>query len=104
MQGAVSVWKELPKKLLGQSDFTFASIMNLFNRVVLPQENAKWAERTTERLRSEILVSFHLHPWEVVWSYNAFSWGVKSTVSAGWDHIRLIMWVIVFCVLLLVPN
>jgi len=57
MQGAVSVWKELPKKLLGQSDFTFASIMNLINRVVLPQENAEWAESTTERLRSEILVS-----------------------------------------------
>jgi hypothetical protein len=62
MQGAVSVWKELSKKLLGQSDFTFASITNLLNRVVLPQENAEWAESTTERLRSEILVSFHHHP------------------------------------------
>jgi len=57
MQGAISVWKELPKKLLGQSDFTFASIMNLVNRVILPQENAEWAESTTERLQSEILVS-----------------------------------------------
>jgi hypothetical protein len=60
MQGAVSVWKELPKKLLGQSDFTFATIMNLMNRYVLPQEDAKWAERTTEHLLSEIVVSFHI--------------------------------------------
>jgi hypothetical protein len=61
MQGAVSVWKELPKKLLGRSDFTFATIMNLINRVILPQENAKWAESITERLLSEIVVSFYLH-------------------------------------------
>jgi hypothetical protein len=61
MQGTVSVWKELPKKLLGQSDFTFASMMNLVNRYILPQENAEWAESTTERLLSQILVSSHLH-------------------------------------------
>jgi len=57
MQGTVSVWKELPKKLLGQSDFTFAAIMNLINCVILPKENAEWAERTTEHLLSKILVS-----------------------------------------------
>jgi hypothetical protein len=61
MQGTVSLWKELPKKLLGQSDFTFASIMNLVNRYILPQENSEWAESTTEHLLSEILVSSHLH-------------------------------------------
>lgn len=61
MQGTVSVWKELPKKLLGQSDFTFASMMNLVNRYILPQENAEWAESTTEHLLSEILVSSHRH-------------------------------------------
>lgn len=61
MQGTVSVWKELPRKLLGQSDFTFASIMNLVNRYILPQENSEWAESTTERLLSQILVSSHVH-------------------------------------------
>jgi fatty acid amide hydrolase 2 len=78
-KGAVSVWKELPKKLLGQSDFTFASIMNLVNRVILPQENAKWAESITEHLRSEILETlgdngvllYPSHPFPAVYHYSS---------------------------------
>lgn len=64
-QGTVSVWKELPKKLLGQSDFTFAAIMNLVNRDILPQENAEWAESSTKHLLSEILVSSCFHKRDI---------------------------------------
>lgn len=78
-KGTVSVWKELPKKLLGQSDFTFASIMNLVNRYMLPQENSEWAESTTERLLSEILeklgengiLLYPSHPFPAVYHYSS---------------------------------
>ncbi|PNF23846.1 hypothetical protein B7P43_G13733 [Cryptotermes secundus] len=78
-KGTVSVWKELLRKLLGQSDFTFASIMNLVNRYVLPQENSEWAESTTERLLSEILeklgdngvLLYPSHPFPAVYHYSS---------------------------------
>ncbi|KDR24070.1 fatty-acid amide hydrolase 2-like isoform X2 [Zootermopsis nevadensis] len=78
-KGTVSVWKELPKKLLGQSDFTFAAIMNLINRDILPQENPVWAESTTEHLLSEILgklgdngvLLYPSHPFPAVYHYSS---------------------------------
>ena len=46
----------MPKKLIGQSDYTLAAIIRLADGV-LPKENAVWAETITEQLKEEILVS-----------------------------------------------
>jgi hypothetical protein len=73
MQGRVSVWKELPKKLLGQSDFTLAAVVHLIDHDILPQENAEWAESTTERLLSEILVSYYFHKRGIFWMMLKYS-------------------------------
>lgn len=54
----ISLFEELPKKLIGKSEYTLAAIFKLIDHY-LPQEKASWAEPTTEKLRHEILVSFN---------------------------------------------
>ncbi|EEB11672.1 amidotransferase subunit A, putative [Pediculus humanus corporis] len=48
----VNLWKELPKKLIGKSEFTLAAIYKLIDHK-LPQENSIWAEKLTEKLKTE---------------------------------------------------
>ncbi|XP_075980777.1 fatty-acid amide hydrolase 2-like isoform X2 [Anticarsia gemmatalis] len=46
---------ELPKKLLGMSDFTLAAILKLADDQILPPVNKEWAEQTTKELREELI-------------------------------------------------
>lgn len=52
----VNVFRELPLKLLGKSDFTLAAIFKLIDHY-LPKEDSIWAEATTETLKRDIMVS-----------------------------------------------
>lgn len=52
----INFWEELPKKLIGRSEFTMAAIYKLAD-YVLPQENQTWAETTTEKLKAQVTVS-----------------------------------------------
>ncbi|XP_060804794.1 fatty-acid amide hydrolase 2 isoform X2 [Amyelois transitella] len=46
---------ELPKKLLGLSQFTLAAILKLVDEQILPQVNKEWAEQLTEELKQDLL-------------------------------------------------
>ncbi|XP_069705396.1 fatty-acid amide hydrolase 2 isoform X1 [Periplaneta americana] len=92
-KGQVSVWTELPKKLLGQSEFTFPAIMNLINNDVLPKEDATWAENTTKCLKAEVLeklgdngvLLYPSHPFPAPYHYTSilrpFNFGYWSVFN-----------------------
>ncbi|XP_026321603.1 fatty-acid amide hydrolase 2-like [Hyposmocoma kahamanoa] len=53
--GEAKAFVELGKKLIGQSQFTMAAIMKLFDDQVLPQVNAEWAEKLTNDLKNDLI-------------------------------------------------
>nr|CAD7439302.1 unnamed protein product [Timema bartmani] len=77
--GCVSPFQELPKLLVGQSDFTFASLLRLFNDM-LPSEKAPWAEKTTKTLLAKIVAKlgdngvllYPSHPTSASYHYSSF--------------------------------
>nr|CAD7261016.1 unnamed protein product [Timema shepardi] len=78
-EGCVSPFQELPKLLVGQSDFTLASLLRLFNDM-LPSEKAPWAEKTTETLLAKIVAKlgdngvllYPSHPTPASYHYSSF--------------------------------
>nr|CAD7592125.1 unnamed protein product [Timema genevievae] len=78
-EGCVSPFQELPKLLVGQSDFTLASLLRLFNDM-LPSEKAPWAEKTTKTLLAKIVAKlgdngvllYPSHPTSASYHYSSF--------------------------------
>ncbi|CAB3230211.1 unnamed protein product [Arctia plantaginis] len=54
-EGEARFIKELPKKLLGQSNYTLAAILKLGDDQILPPVDAEWAEKLTAELREELI-------------------------------------------------
>ncbi|XP_052751069.1 fatty-acid amide hydrolase 2-like isoform X2 [Galleria mellonella] len=54
-RGEVKGLVELPKKLLGMSQFTMAAILKLLDEQVMPQVNAEWAEQLTKEFSDDII-------------------------------------------------
>ena len=52
----MSLWKEIPKLILGKCEYTFPAIMRLIDLKILPPTNAKWAENETNRLKNDLQV------------------------------------------------
>lgn len=57
LQREVSLVTELPKMVMGQSEFTLPSMLKILETVLFPAVPARWAEEQTEKLRADILVS-----------------------------------------------
>ncbi|XP_071451340.1 fatty-acid amide hydrolase 2 [Hetaerina americana] len=53
-EGQVNLWTELPKKLMGMSDFTLPAMYGLVNYKI-PPPNEKWARETTNALLDKIV-------------------------------------------------
>ncbi|XP_053611013.1 fatty-acid amide hydrolase 2-A-like [Plodia interpunctella] len=54
-KGEAKAIVELPKKLLGQSEFTLAAILKLVDEQILPQVNEQWADKLTDELKEDLL-------------------------------------------------
>ncbi|XP_046396859.1 fatty-acid amide hydrolase 2-like [Ischnura elegans] len=52
-EGEINVWTELPKKILGMSDFSLPAMYRLVDDK-LPKVNEKWARETTAALLNEV--------------------------------------------------
>lgn len=59
-QQEVSVWLELPKMLLGQSEYTLPAMLKLLESSVFPAVPPQWAEETTTKLRNSLIVSLNI--------------------------------------------
>lgn len=54
-RGAAKAYAELPKKLVGMSNFTLPAIMKLLDDQVLPPVNKDWAEKLTNELKEDLI-------------------------------------------------
>ncbi|KAL0275321.1 UNVERIFIED_CONTAM: hypothetical protein PYX00_003209 [Menopon gallinae] len=99
----VNVFRELPLKLIGKSDFTLAAIFKLIDHY-LPKEDSIWAELTTETLRSEIcdilddggVLLYPSHPFPANYHYSAFlrpfnfgSWAIFNVLKLPVTQVPL---------------
>uniref|UniRef100_A0A0A9XIE0 Fatty-acid amide hydrolase 2 n=2 Tax=Lygus hesperus TaxID=30085 RepID=A0A0A9XIE0_LYGHE len=92
----VTLKEELPKFLIGQSDYTLPIIMRLLDLNLLPQTNVKWAEAQTDELVKEIVAElgetgvllFPSGPREAPYHYESFLrpynfayWGIFNALK-----------------------
>ncbi|XP_059057655.1 fatty-acid amide hydrolase 2-like [Achroia grisella] len=54
-RGEAKALVELPKKILGLSQYTMPAIMKLFDEQVMPPVNAQWAEKLTKELSEDLV-------------------------------------------------
>ncbi|XP_049876068.1 fatty-acid amide hydrolase 2-like isoform X2 [Pectinophora gossypiella] len=53
--GTAKAWVEIPKKLLGLSEYTLAAILKLVDDQWMPRTNPKWAEKLTDDLKQDLI-------------------------------------------------